>query len=487
MALKSLRDFIEKVEETEGICRIQGADPLIEIGAITEVSAGLADPRLLLFDKIKGHPEGYRVASNVVTSPKRAAIALGLPSDSGTVELVRLWKAKSRTLTPVPPKEIPDGPVMENSMREDKVDLSRFPAPKWHELDGGRYLGTGCMLITKDPEEAWVNLGCYRMQLHDKDLIGVYISPAKHGLLIRNKYWEKGKSCPCVATFGQDPALWIAAASNVPYGMSEYEWAGWVKGEPIEIVLGPSTGLPIPSTAEIAIEGEIPPIQTMSHTEGPFGEWPGYYAHGAALEPVIKVKAVYYRTDPIIHGAPPMKPPNQTIGIPFGAAAIWENLERMGVPDVRGVWCHSSSPSSGGGQLFIVISLKQRYIGHAKQAAMVTQASRTGAYFGRWVIVVDEDIDPTDLSQVIWAMATRCDPDTDVDILKGGTSTPLDPRLPPDKRKAGDFSSSRIIVNACKPYQWLKEFPPVTTISTELRDETMKKWWKVLGMGLEPQ
>ena len=111
-----------------------------------------------------------------------------------------------------------------------------------------------------------------------------------------------------------------------------------------------------------------PPSKFRS--EGPFGEWPGYYAHGAAKEPVIRVKKLYYRNDPILVGAPPMKPPFITFGVPIGAAAIWNYLEKADVPDIKGVWCYVGGSAAAGGAPFIIVSVKQRYHGHAQQAGI---------------------------------------------------------------------------------------------------------------------
>ena len=117
--------------------------------------------------------------------------------------------------------------------------------------------------------------------------------------------------------------------------------------------------------------------------EGPFGEWPGYYAHGAANEPVIRVKKLYYRNNPILCGAPPLKPPFITFGVPIGAAAIWNYLEKADVPDIKGVWCYVGGSAAAGGAPFIVVSLKQRYHGHAQQAAIAALGSRAGNYHER--------------------------------------------------------------------------------------------------------
>jgi len=485
MPFEDFREFIDRCRQLNEVKDIEGADWDLEIGAITETSE-IDHPDthpLLMFDKIKGYPKGYRVASNIMNTPKRTALALDIPINLTKVELLKYWKEKIPTYSPVPPREVSDGPVKENIDTGDKVDLFNFPTPKWHELDGGRYIGTACMVITRDPEEGWVNLGVYRLQIHNKNTLGLYISPGHHGSIMERKYWSKGKSCPVAVTFGQEPAIWMAATYAVHYGTSEYDWAGWARGgKPVDVIRGPVTGLPIPATAEIVIEGELPPPEKESMIEGPFGEWPGYYAHGARTEPIIKVQSVMYRNDPIIAGAPPIKPTTlYAHGIPFGAAVLWDTLEKAGIQDVKGVWTYFCSTSGGGGLPFIVISLKQRYVGHAKQALLVAAGARSGGYLGRYVIVVDEDIDPTNLPDVMWAVASRSDPATSVDIIDNTWSTYLDPRIPPWKRDRGDLTNSKALINACRPFDWIKDFPPVNSISPELKKKTLEKWGKILN------
>ncbi|MGH7888078.1 MAG: UbiD family decarboxylase, partial [Candidatus Binatia bacterium] len=205
------------------------------------------------------------------------------------------------------------------------------------------------------------------------------------------------------------------------------------------------------------------------------------YAHGAAKEPVIRVKRVYYRNDPILCGAPPLRPPFVTFGVPIGAAAIWNYLEKADVPDIKGVWCSIGSSAAAGGAPFIIVSVKQRYHGHAQQAGLAALASRAGNYHGRFVIVVDDDIDPSNMGDVIWAVSTRCDPKTAISIIDGCWSTPLDPAMHPDQRDAGNFVNSRAILNACRPYAWRDRFPPVNALSPELKQRMSEKWNKELA------
>src|SRR5438552_2237529 len=154
-----------------------------------------------------------------------------------------------------------------------------------------------------------VNLGCYRGMVHDKNKLGFYISPGKHGRMHRDAWLGRGEKMPIAFVAGGDPLLFLAAATEVQFGLTEYDWAGGVRGEPYRVVKGPVTGLPLPAEAEIVIEGWVDPKERI--VEGPFGEWTGYYASDARPEPFMQVEAVYHRNDPIMLGSPPNQPPDE--------------------------------------------------------------------------------------------------------------------------------------------------------------------------------
>ena len=339
-------------------------------------------------------------------------------------------------------------------------------------------MGTGHVVIMKDPDEGYINVGVQRVMVHDEKTLGLYISPGKHNDIIRNKYHSRGLSCPIVMGFGPDPVLYMSAAAHVPWGVSELEWAGGLRGEPIEVIKGKITGLPLPANDEIVIEGESPPPEVESRLEGPFGEWTGYYASGARNEPVVKVKAIYHRNNPILAAVHHMRPPFNVFSIPvYSISAIWDDLEAAGLSGIKGVW-----QLEAGYRYLIVVSIKQEHPGHAKQVGLVAAGGRGGGYNGRFIIVVDDDIDPTETNQVLWAIATRCDPETSIDIIRECWATGLDPVLSPEKRERKDFTHSIAIVNACKPYYWKDKFPKVCRSSTETRAKVIEKWKEKLGL-----
>jgi UbiD family decarboxylase len=467
-----LRDWLDGVRALGQLERISGADWDLEIGALTEIILErLSSPPAVMFDAVPGYAPNRRVLANMLETLERTALTLNLPTDLKTIPLIDALRAKLRALQPIKPTIVSTGPVMENVERGDQIDLLKFPVPRWHEGDGGRYLGTAHLVITRDPETGVENVGCYRVMLHDRDKVGLYISPGKHGKMHYEKAMRAGKTFPIAMVFGQHPLLFIASSQAVPFGVNEYEWTGGLMGQPLEVMEGPLTGLRFPATAEIAIEGEIIPGESLP--EGPFGEWPGYYASAQRAEPFVRVKALYYRNDPIICGAAPFKPTiHGMYRSCLRAATVWNGMEQAGVPDIRGVYLPPPAQ-----RFMIVVAIKQRYPGHAKQAALVACQCHAGAYLGRYVVVVDEDIDITDLNEVVWAIATRSDPASSVDILRRTWSGPLDPIIPPGQKG----HNSRMIIEATRPYEWRERFPDVSQISNETRNQFSLKWEKQLA------
>jgi 4-hydroxy-3-polyprenylbenzoate decarboxylase len=468
-----LRELIHALDQMGDLEGVNGADWNVELGAITEMQA-LRDGPALLFDRIKGYPPGYRVLTNVTNSARRVGVLFGQPRESSGIDIVSHIRQRFNAIQMVEPQEVRTASFEEESQSGSAVDLFRFPAPFWHEHDGGRYIGTACVVVTRDLDGDWVNLGTYRVQVHDERTLGLYIEPAHHARLIMQRYWERGESVPVAVCIGVQPAVLISSFLGIPWGVSEYRWAGGLMGRPIEVVKGEYTGLPVPASAEIVIEGTCPPPDVESRVEGPFGETIGYYASAPDDRPVIRVELVQHRRDPVLVGAPPLRPPaSSSASYLFRAANLWNQMERAGIPDVRGVWMMPA----GGSSALAVISIRQRYGGHAKQVGQAALTGTAGAgLLGRFVIVVDDDIDPSDVDQVLWAVATRCDPAECIDIVRRCTSQYLDPRIPPEKRAVGDYTMSRAIVDACRPYHWKDEFPRPVGTSPELQAQIRKDW-----------
>ena len=462
-----LRDWIERVSSVGELLRISGVDWNLEMGAVAEMiyHARPENPPAILFENIPGYSADFRVLSGMTNSPLRLALTLGLPRPKHPLDVVRAYRDRMKQFQLIPNVFVDTGPVLENVDRDAAVDLFKFPVPFLHELDGGRYIGTADLVIMRDPDSGWVNVGTYRAQVHDRNTLGLWMSPGKHGRLIREKYFKQGKNCPVVICCGHDPLLFLSSGNEVGYGIGEFAHAGGHRGEPFDTIGSELHGLPMPAQAEIVLEGEI--LLDDLRSEGPFGEWTGYYASSMREDNVVRVRRVYYRNAPIMTMACPMRPPSDysLSKCVIKSAMIWDQVEKAGLSGVRGVWCHEA----GGGRLFNIISIEQAYAGHAKQAAMLAANVHAGNYLGRFVVVVEQDIDPTNTFDVIWAMSTRCDPVEDIDFIRQAWSGPLDPR------KNGAHNSRAILV-ACRPYESIKDFPAVAESSPELRGRTLEKW-----------
>ncbi len=464
---RDLRGFIKQVEGIGALRRIDGADPNCEIGGITEVAAGTAECPALLFDRIKGHAPGFRVFTNATTTPQRAALALGIDPALKPLDALKAWMKKRQTLAPQTPKVVTDAAFLANSLTGAAVDMAALPAPHWHRKDGGPYIGSGSIVVMRDPETGWINASIYRVQVHGPDRVTIQFDHlGRHGAIIAKKYWDRGEPCPLAVVNGPDPALFIAGFEYLPDGQSEYDFAGAIKGEPIEVFEAPVTKLPVPANAEIVLEGALLPMTQESLPEGPFGEFTGYYAAEARPAPVMVVKAIHHRDDPVLLGSPPMKPPRFHFGLPFRAAGIWSNLEMAGVTDVVGVWQHVA-------QLMTVVAIRQRYAGHAKRAALIAAAN---SYMGRLVVVVDDDVDPSNLADVMWAVTTRCEPAEQADIVKNAWSSALDPRIPLEVKDAGTTSHSKLILEAVRPFAWKDRYPPTSALTQDEAREIEAKW-----------
>ncbi len=471
-----LRTWLAEIDKLGELTHVRGADWNLELGAISELNVKKDAPPALLFDEIKGYPKGFRVLTCSTSSPARLSSILRLPlqrTHRGLVETLRgkptHWQAAAARF---PAAVVENGPALEHVERE--VDVLKFPAPLWHELDGGRYIGTGCSVVTRDLDTEWINVGTYRVQVIDRDHVALDMVPGKHGRIHYEKHKAAGKRFPVVIVCGADPLGYLISGIEVPFGMCEYNYIGAIVGEPVAVVNGELTGLPFPAAAEIVLEGFIEPNDERS--EGPFGEFHGYYPGKEGVAPVVTVQRLYYRSEPILMGSPPAKPPNDYSysKAVMRSALLHEAIVAAGVPDVRAVWAHEI----GGARMFNVVSIKQRYAGHSRQAGHILSQCGVGAYMSRYSVVVDEDIDPANLQEVMWAVATRTDPVVDIDIIERGMGSKNDPMFVAYRYDAP--YSSKAVIDACRTWDHLEDFPVVAEASKELQQKIRAKWKDLL-------
>jgi UbiD family decarboxylase len=472
------RDWIKAVDSMGELRIIKGANWNMEIGGISQLNYRRRPNRALLFDEIKNYPPGYRILTASMGSVRRMALTFRLPTeldDRGLIEELRgkplAWEQGAQNF---PPHMVATAPAFEEVHENGDINLFEFPAPIWHEKDGGRYIGTGCAVVTRDPDSGWVNLGAYRIMILDERHVSVLIGAGKQGRMHYEKWWAREGRCPIAISLGHDPLLFALAGLEVPLGIGEYNYAGAVIGMPVDVVAAPKTGLPIPAGAEAVLEGWIYPDKQAS--EGPFGEWTGYYTGGKrkSRAPILEVDTVLHRKNPILLGAPPGKPPHDYSYMKsvMKSAMIHDALVRAGLRGIRGVW----APECGGGRSLIIVSMKQGFCGHSRQVAAITSLCPEASYMNRYVIVVDEDVDYMNLEEVVWALCTRVDPATDIEVIHKTQGSKVDPM----RRDPGPTYNSRALFDACRPFDWIDEFPQVTESSPEFMAEIARTWGREL-------
>ncbi len=469
-----LRQWIARMREAGEVRDVKGADARLEIGAISQLNVKRDAHPALLFDEIPRYPSGSRILTCSTSSAKRLSSILRLDGDDthqGLVKKLRGKPAEWQTQAPrFDPVTVDEGAVLENVLRDGAVDVTALPAALWNEKDGGSFIGTGCSVVTRDLESGWVNMGTYRVMVVDKNQVTLMMIPGKHGHIQHQKYLAADQPFPVAIILGADPLNYLISGIEIPFEMSEFNYIGAILGEPVEVIKGERTGLPFPSAAEVVLEGFCYPGESAS--EGPFGEFLGYYAGDVGIAPIVRVERIYHRDNPIIIGSPPSKPPNDYSysKAVMRSAILFNSLVSAGVPDVQSVWAHEI----GGARLFNVVSIKQRYAGHARQAGHILSQCGAGAYMSKYSIVVDEDIDPANLQEVMWAVATRTEPDQDFDIIRRGMGSKTDPMSIAYQHAAP--LASKVVIDACKPYEHLNNFPAVVEASRELQLSVKEKW-----------
>ena len=470
---RDLREWLALIEKQGQLKRVSApVETDEELSGLTYMLTRNERAPALLFENVSGAAYGSKVLTNMLgNSSERYALALGLDVGLPVRDLINETRRIMRDR--IAPVMIPgeEAPVNETVLLGDDIDLTKLPVPKFWPGDGGRYIGTGNITLTQDPTTKRINVGVYRQMLHSKNRVGLYCSPGKHGRLDREAWWADGKPCEVVASYGVDPATFIAGSLVFGPHESEFDAAGALMQRPVELTKGAVGSLPIPANAEIVIEGLLYPGDLQE--EGPLGEFTGYYGNPRSPQPVIEVKALHLRNDPILTAALMAGYPSCEQGTYYAiarSARVLDDLDRIGLPGIRGVYTHPAAASGFG---MLVISIKQQYAGHVAQALALAAQCPAAAYFTKWIIAVDDDVDPYDLNQVLWALSTRCNPADDLDFLRTTWSTGLDPsQYPPENRPYG----SKVLINACKSHRHMSKFPVATRLRQSTYENLVKRW-----------
>lgn len=464
MAYKDLREFIAKLEERNELKRIRKeVDWNLEIGTITRIVFDERGPALL-FEKVKDSP--YPLVTGVMDTFKRYALGIGSSPDLRSI----YRKVMDACQDPLKPILLDKGPCKENILMGDDIDLYKFPTPKWHYLDGGRYMGTLGVVIAKDPVTGIRNIGIYRQQILGKRKTGI-LTNQQLGVMFE-RYRDMGKPMPVVTAIGLAPEILAASVVSLIYGQDELGLAGALRGEPVELVKAETVDLEVPAYAEIILEGEIPVDETKWEEEGPFGEFTGYYGGLRMKRPVIELKAITHRNNLIFQGTLEGPPPSEsttlrTIGHTIG---VWNKLIGAGILGIKEVYL----TDMGCANFIAFVSMDRHYYGgNARQVIEAVWATSINC---KWVIIVDDDIDVYNKEAVEWAMATRVQPYRDIvitDNREPGIS--LDPSIHPDEREYPLTRSSRIGIDATTKFKGY-EFPPLARPRPEEMEEVKERW-----------
>lgn len=474
MALKDQREFIKLLEKHGEVQRIkQEVDWNLEAGAILRrtYERSLPAPYFL---KIKGYPSDKSAFGGTTASHKRVALAWGLPANSTYQELEEFY-LKGRD-HPIKPTHVKSGPCKEVVITGDKVNLFDFPAPMLHEGDGGRYLNTWHAVITKDPDTGWVNWGMYRSMIHTKNTMGGLFEPHQHiGYHYYQKYEARNKPMPFAIAIGPEPTCAMAACTFMPYFVAEVDVAGGLRKAPVDLVKCETNDLLVPATSEIVLEGEVPPYERVY--EGPFGEYTGYRASPRDKRPVYHVKAITHRKNPILTMSCMGMPIDDCDGIMSitSGAEILAELRSKGQP-VTGV---NMPPECA--ELLLIVAVKTTEPNIAfRIASMVwtTQAGRTPSH----VIVVQDDVDPCNLPQVMHALASKCHPWRGVNKIEHGVAHALAPWSSLHERL--NRVSGKTWYDCTWPMDWDPSIavPPRASFdniySKEVQQHVLKNWKK---------
>ncbi|MFQ5617066.1 MAG: UbiD family decarboxylase, partial [Anaerolineales bacterium] len=389
-----LRQWLALLEQAGELRRISAeVDWDREIGAIARKVLERKGPALL-FETIKDYRQGRctRLFTGGLGTRGRLALALGFPGQVSNRELVRYVMQKNQEA--IQPRVVNSGPVKERIIKAAEVDLREFPVPRWHYLEGGRYINTYAGIVTRDPDTGVQNVGMYRGMIGQPNTIpSLLIKGGQHWGGHFLKYAGRGEPMPVACVIGWDPILGFLAGSPLPAGVCEYDVMGAYRGEPAELVTGETVDLEVPASAEIVIEGLIYDDPETDEMEGPFGEFTGYVSDIPTPRPAIQVTCITHRRDPIFRGTlegtlPGSSSENSIMSSVQRAAIAWNILNTAGISGIRDVFIH---PITNGTN--ICIQIHKSYQGQPKQIAAALWGSGAAQYRYKNVIVVEQDID----------------------------------------------------------------------------------------------
>ena len=467
MPYADLREFLAKLEASGKLHRItEPVDKDWEIAAVSRVAfETIPEPKrpALLFERVAGFDMPVVVGA---IGASRSIYCLALECDIREVQ--KKWS--DAELRPIPPVRVAEGPIQENTFKGESADLTRFPIPTWTVgQDPAPYITAACV-VTNDPDSGIRNVGTYRVQLKGPRKLGLFINYLQGGREHVEKNNRLGRPTPVAIVMGTDPVIGLVSVSRLPPDMDELAVAGSLRGEPIRVVPCQTVDLEVPATSEIVIEGMVRANELEN--EGPFGEYTGYMGP-EAMSYVIDVTCITHRNQPLFQAFLSQMPPSESSCIrAIGReATLFKHLvEELRLP-VRDVHLLEYS----GAAAYLVISIKKT---HPVQPRTVMCAAWSYApQFGKFTIVVDDDIDIRDPSAVNWALSFRVQPERDALIIPGMAAVQLDPsQAPPGVRQEESTRrvSSKIGIDATRKHA----FPGIALPPKEHLARVRQAWGK---------
>jgi 4-hydroxy-3-polyprenylbenzoate decarboxylase len=428
-----LRDFIAFLEKRGELKRISAeVDPYLEITEISDRTLKRGGPALL-FESVKGH--SMPVLANLFGTPQRVALGMGQENVEALREVGKLlaflkepdppkslrdlWSKREdfKQVLNMPAKELRNAPCQDIIVERDAVDLGTIPIQTCWPGDAGPLI-TWPLVVTRGPEKVRQNLGIYRMQVIGRNRV-IMRWLAHRGGALDFRDWQQqhpGKPFPVAVALGADPATILGAVTPVPDSLSEYAFAGLLRGDKTEVVKCLTSDLQVPASAEIILEGHIYPDDTAE--EGPFGDHTGYYNEVETF-PVFTIEKITHRKDPIYHSTYTGRPPDEPAVLGVALNEVFVPLLQKQFPEIVDFYL----PPEGCSYRFAVVTMKKQYPGHAKRVMMGVWSFLRQFMYTKFVVVTDDDVDARNWQDVIWAMTTRMDPSRDTVIID---NTPID-------------------------------------------------------------
>ncbi|MDG0998948.1 MAG: 4-hydroxy-3-polyprenylbenzoate decarboxylase [Gammaproteobacteria bacterium] len=433
MAFKDLREFINLLEKKGELIRVTAeVDPVLEITEVADRTLRSNGPALL-FENPKGH--SIPLLANLFGNTKRIALAMGQEDISGLRDIGKLlaflkepsppagWKdlwqnlPNYKNVLNMPARIIKNAPCQEVIIQSADVNLNALPIQTCWPGDIAPLI-TWPLVITKGPEKTRQNLGIYRMQLLGKNkLIMRWLSHRGGALDFRD--WQQihpQEKFPISIALGADPATTLATVTPVPDTLSEYAFAGLLRGSKTEVVKSLTNDLQVPATAEFILEGYLEPNEIAP--EGPFGDHTGYYNEVDNF-PVFTVTCITHRQDPIYHSTYTGRPPDEPAMLGVALNEVFVPLLQKQFPEIQDFYL----PPEGCSYRMAVVSIRKQYPGHAKRVMMGIWSFLRQFMYTKFIVVVDDDVDIRTWEDVIWAITTRMDPSRDTSIVE---NTPID-------------------------------------------------------------